>query len=80
MKYKAAREMLRHAIHSQKTIQTSKLAVIIQSMGISLKKGDESAEVKLLKASHEELRADLEAIQVWANKKGYVLPKRGKMQ
>jgi hypothetical protein len=41
MKYKEAQAQLKHAINNQKTIRISKLAEILQSMNISLKKNND---------------------------------------
>ena len=49
MSYKEAQETLRQALRTQKTIRTSKLSRLLQSMNISLKKNNDTQEVNYLR-------------------------------
>lgn len=56
MKYKEAQQQLRHALKNQQTISIPKLSKILQAMNISLKKNNDSQEVKFLKNEIRKLR------------------------
>lgn len=59
MKYEEAKRKLEYALKYQKTIKISKLKKILQSMNISLKKRQDSQEVKYLKNEIKKLRRKL---------------------
>lgn len=59
MNYKEAQEQLRHALQHQKTISINKLSRILQVMNISLKKNNDSMEVKYLKGEIKKSRREI---------------------
>lgn len=56
MKYEEAQQQLKYALKNQQTISIPKLNKILQAMNISLKKNNDSQEVKFLKNEIRKLR------------------------
>lgn len=56
LKYKEAQAQLKYALSNQKTISISKLKKILQSMNISLKRRNDTEEVRYLKGEIRKLK------------------------